>query len=502
MSPASNYEFCGFDHFENERSVTVVIVGPKLSRPSLVCADDVNVSESSFTTFLGAQPNLLYFWLADSNFCIFRMTNVHQCTKWTFSFRVVKITSFLHFTCFVQHCSRLDTSRSIGSTFLNFFVIHRIQSSFRVVIFMISRMSGFQTLSRGFMRLPRHMHTLSFHWILWSLLPQFLAAPFCRFLVPIWQGIAASIGTFNFFLPFCGFLVFSILRINEVNFSQSSRCRTLVFHLATNQSKSQATRIWSGSCLDLRKSLPRRHFSLMKFWFKNETSWILSMKLTIFESYRRSKSHQYVFLGVHPDLWYWEWFLFRHVEFRLTRNHYGLQRHLSVSVGWAALAVLEVFPSDFDSLQVGPAEKWELLDSVQTSSLLHFPTWICNFKLFFNLILHLHWAFEREFSRSQISSSSTSATIIYPFQNAPAILNMSKRAAAFHRIGPPFFIQARLQQYRRRPPFCSSYCSYSCRISGMSKYDDYMISLHWICQVPMSCLCKWLSAFPKALKFL
>ena len=35
----------------------------------------------------------------------------------------------------------------------------------------------------------------------------------------------------------------------------------------------------------------------------------------------------------------------------------------------------------------------------------------------------------------------------------------------------------------------------SSRIDGVSKFDDVMISLHRICQIPTNCQCKWLSAF-------
>ena len=36
--------------------------------------------------------------------------------------------------------------------------------------------------------------------------------------------------------------------------------------------------------------------------------------------------------------------------------------------------------------------------------------------------------------------------------------------------------------------------SRSSRIDDVSKFDDSMVSLHRICQIPMNCQCKWLSA--------
>ena len=72
-------------------------------------------------------------------------------------------------------------------------------------------------------------------------------------------------------------------------------------------------------------------------------------------------------------------------------------------------------------------------------------------------------------------------------------------AIAFHRISPPFFIQAWLQQYSRRSFFYSAYRFFSStiRLGSMRcrKFDDSMLNLHRICQIPLNCQCKWLSAF-------
>ena len=80
---------------------------------------------------------------------------------------------------------------------------------------------------------------------------------FERFFVPTLQGIAASIGTSNFFLRFDGLLLLSIFRIDEVDASVFHRCRALVLQqsiiafpfselLLTCQSKFQATsnQVW------------------------------------------------------------------------------------------------------------------------------------------------------------------------------------------------------------------------------------------------------------------
>ena len=60
-------------------------------------------------------------------------------------------------------------------------------------------------------------------------------------------------------------------------------------------------------------------------------------------------------------------------------------------------------------------------------------------------------------------------------------------SVTFHRISPPFFIQARLQQHSRSPFFNSAYCSVSqqhlsSQIGEASMYNESMICLHKICQ--------------------
>ena len=45
--------------------------------------------------------------------------------------------------------------------------------------------------------------------------------------------------------------------------------------------------------------------------------------------------------------------------------------------------------------------------------------------------------------------------------HVPGVLDVSQIAVAFHKISPPFFIQARLQQYSRRSFFYSAYRSFS-----------------------------------------
>ena len=78
--------------------------------------------------------------------------NVHQCSKVDFLFPCCQNHVFLALHMFCPTLFASGHLQEHRKHFFEFFVIHRIQSSFRVVIFMISRMSGFQTLSRGFMR--------------------------------------------------------------------------------------------------------------------------------------------------------------------------------------------------------------------------------------------------------------------------------------------------------------------------------------------------------------
>ena len=85
------------------------------------------------------------------------------------------------------------------------------------------------------------------------------------------------------------------------------------------------------------------------------------------------------------------------------------------------------------------------------------------------------------------------------FTSARRSWDMSQTATAFHRISPPFFIQAWLQQYSRCSFFHSAYGSFSNairpRIDKVLKFDDSMIDVHRVCQIPVDCQCKWLSVF-------
>ena len=71
------------------------------------------------------------------------------------------------------------------------------------------------------------------------------------------------------------------------------------------------------------------------------------------------------------------------------------------------------------------------------------------------------------------------------------VLDISQITVTLQRTSPPFFIQAGLQQYCRRPFFSSAYRSFTntIRLGQMvcRSSDDSMISLHRICQTPMNC---------------
>ena len=80
------------------------------------------------------------------------------------------------------------------------------------------------------------------------------------------------------------------------------------------------------------------------------------------------------------------------------------------------------------------------------------------------------------------------------FPTCQEVLNFSQIAIAFHGISPPFFIQARSQQYLQTflLLFCEPHiqpCHLS-RIDRMLKHDDSMINLHKSCQIPTNCQCK------------
>ena len=77
------------------------------------------------------------------------------------------------------------------------------------------------------------------------------------------------------------------------------------------------------------------------------------------------------------------------------------------------------------------------------------------------------------------------------------VMNISQVAKVFHRNSPPLFIQPWKQQYSRRPFFYIAYRSFSntIRLRSMSKFDDSMIELDKIRQIPMNYQCKLFSAF-------
>ena len=80
------------------------------------------------------------------------------------------------------------------------------------------------------------------------------------------------------------------------------------------------------------------------------------------------------------------------------------------------------------------------------------------------------------------------------------VLNISQIAIAFHIIGPPLLIHPNLIASVQLtfpllicvPPFQQYHSS---QIDGVSKFDDSMIDLQRICQIPMNCQCKLLSFF-------
>ena len=69
---------------------------------------------------------------------------------------------------------------------------------------------------------------------------------------------------------------------------------------------------------------------------------------------------------------------------------------------------------------------------------------------------------------------------VFPF--CQEILNISQTATVFHTADVPSFTL-------RTAQFMSS------RIDEVYKFDDSMIDLHKICQIPTNCQCKRLSAF-------
>ena len=248
--------------------------------------------------------------------------------------------------------------------------------------------------------------------------------------------------------------------------------------------------------------------------------------------------------------WYWRMFLLSAPEaelegrrddeqwnlLRLTNNHCGHRRHL--------LFRLLVDLSEFrwrSPLSSSLLTSWSSIEvdfgnSIKSSR--QFYCTICDWEYqispFSDEVISFALRLRAWISdASKSSSSSTSATQISPFQihtreqcisiefsrsncltklmepwlvfrinsvvfNHGVKRNLCQEASgiaqvtvAFHRISPPFFIQAGLQQYCRRPffSFCvSSFQQYHLsRIDGTSTYNDSMISLHKICQIPMKC---------------
>ena len=114
----------------------------------------------------------------------------------------------------------------------------------------------------------------------------------------------------------------------------------------------------------------------------------------------------------------------------------------------------------------------------------------CRNRLIFNHcpkrnLWSVEWFFESPFIRN--------------FTLCQGVLNISQKAIAFHRISPPFFIQARLPTVQQTfllllcAPISHKY--HSSRIHEVSKFDYSVINLYKICQITMNCHCKWLSAF-------
>ena len=101
-----------------------------------------------------------------------------------------------------------------------------------------------------------------------------------------------------------------------------------------------------------------------------------------------------------------------------------------------------------------------------------------------------YWPFEW-FSKSPFIRS---------FPVCQEILDILQIVLAFHRISPPIFIQSWLQQYCWGSFFHSSYDSPSDAIclDEVLMFDDSMIDLHKIFQIPMSCPFKKLSVFATA----
>ena len=89
------------------------------------------------------------------------------------------------------------------------------------------------------------------------------------------------------------------------------------------------------------------------------------------------------------------------------------------------------------------------------------------------------------------------------FSICQEMLDISQTATAFHRIRPPFTIQSGLQQYFTRSFHYSAHRSFTSPFRLRSvvcgkEYDDSMIDLDNVCQIPTSCKCKWRSAFRAA----